>query len=137
MPKIKIIFLICLFCAAVILPVFTLRIFAHDAQDPYQDTASMATSSAWYDEAWEATGFYRLTQHGAPQEYRYEYTTNPQTSSNPTITELGDADGGETQDESGHKHKDATASASLPQDIVITEWKASGHVHFPGGSGGM
>lgn len=96
----------------------------------------------WYDESWEARGFYRLERIAGPtNNFRYEYTTNPTTASNPTFIQggrsvdatrqTGDPD---TSPPPQHRHdyqdRDTTAGASLPQDIVVTEWRTTGHVHF-------
>ena len=63
---------------------------------------------AWYDEAYEASGFYRLL-NGSAGNYGYVYTTEPANNSNPA------------------NYK------PLPCDVVVTEWKVSGHVHFSSG----
>lgn len=108
--------------------------FGDDAGDPYSD--KLATSiGAWYDETWQASGFYRLERIGSSDNFRYEYTTTPNTTSNPTFTEDGSAADKETFPEAGHKHDytDATSGTSLPQDMVVTEWEVTGHVHFSSG----
>lgn len=116
---------------------------ADDAGDPY---SSKATAGAWYDESWEAAGFYRLNLSGPG--YRYEYAANPQSNINDAdFVEAGATiNKSETTDDNSpppteHSHdfsyEDETAGASIPQDIVVTEWKVTGHVHFASGSGGM
>lgn len=65
----------------------------------------VGTVRAWYDEAWEASGFYRLEVQstvGSTTNFRYEYQPSP------------------------------TGGPDLPQDLVITEWNVTGHVHFTG-----
>jgi len=97
-----------------------------DAGDPYSGRSS-DTIQAWYDETWQASGYYQLGEVVSPtldpdveREFRYAYTTTPNTTSNPTFLE-----------ESTHVVLgDNISGASLPQDIVITEWRATGHVHF-------
>lgn len=108
--------------------------FSDDAGDPYS-TKSSTSIGAWYDETWMASGFYRLERIETSNNFHYEYTTTPTTSSNPTFIQEGSAESRETAEESGHIHgyTDATSGASLPQDIVITEWKVTGHVHFSSG----
>jgi len=74
---------------------------------------------AWYDEVWEATGFYSTgdptyqagSGWGASEEWelKYSYTSEPE---------------GETVWENG---------VGLPSDSVVVEWKTSGHVHFASG----
>jgi hypothetical protein len=108
--------------------------FADDAGNPYSGKPA-ASIGAWYDETWEASGFYRLQRIGTSNNFRYEYTTDPTTSTNPTFVQEPEEVDKDTDQEQGHQHeyKDATSGASLPQDVVITEWKVTGHVHFSSG----
>lgn len=69
---------------------------------------------AWYDETYDASGFYRLEQSGSdPESFYYDFTTTPADSSHTAHWQVG--------------------GSSMPCDIVVTEWKASGHVHFSSG----
>ena len=82
------------------------KVFSDSAGTPF--STKLATSvQAWYDETWQATGFYRLD----PGSLRYSYTNTPTTNSNPTIIS-------------------ATNNTFIPQDMVVTEWSVTGHVHF-------
>ncbi len=91
-----------------------------------------ATEGAWYDELWQAQGFYRIKRDVGTNDFRYEYTTDPTTSSSTTFYEEGELVEKDTEEEEDHKHefKDTTGGASIPQDMVVTEWLATGHVHF-------
>lgn len=92
---------------------------------------------AWYDENWQASGYYRLERIGSSENFRYEYTVSPVSgaASNATFSrqdagttqKTGGAVDGETPE---HKHKYTASGASLPQDVVVTEWTVTGHVHF-------
>lgn len=135
MYKTKQILCILLISMGLILCIWASKSFSDDPAEPYSGKSD-ATISAWYDETYQASGFYRLQRIGASNNFRYEYTTTPTTSSNPTFVEEGSAETKETQPEPGpgpghtHNYTDATSGASLPQDIIVTEWKVSGHVHF-------
>lgn len=119
-----------LFLSAMI--VFVLLIFSNsplaitdDAISPSEYDSSYKTEpaeniGAWYDEVWEAAGFYSTgaashhTSGSGPAsverwELRYHYTDTPE---------------GETVTEDG---------AYLGPDAVVVEWKVSGHVHFASG----
>jgi hypothetical protein len=138
-----------------ILFTFGQKVFCDDAGDPYSSEGT-GNIGAWYDETWQASGFYRLQSVGTSDEFRYQYTTTPTTSSKPTfvkdgygqlrttagagghansytdINEVGISIDKTTTTGGGHAHSytDATSGASLPQDLVITEWRVTGHVHF-------
>jgi hypothetical protein len=73
-----------------------------------------------------------LQQVGTSDNFRYEYRAAPVGVDNATFVQEGSAEDKETQPASGHKHDytDATAGASMPQDLIVTEWKVTGHVHF-------
>lgn len=129
--------------------------FCDDVGDPYSGE-STANIGAWYDETWQADGFYRLERIGVSDNFRYEYTATSTTTSDPTFVKDGSAANKQTDLEEAHRHEytdvnpgghpldketepagehlhgytDATSGASLPQDIVVTEWMVSGHVHF-------
>jgi len=65
---------------------------------------SDTTAQAWYDETWQANGFYNLRQISASPQLEYYADTN-----NPTTPYDGPLAG---------------------PDLVITEWQVTGHVHF-------
>jgi len=97
--------------------VFWAAVLANTAADPPPTTEQATNIGAWKDEIWQATGFYRLNPKSAGTgntEYRYESNADPATGSeaNSVFVE---------------------GSAVIPQDIVITEWQVSGHVHFSSG----
>lgn len=148
---------------ALILLIIGKQGFCHDAGNPYSGEGT-GNIGAWYDETWQASGFYRLQQITGTDDFRYEYITDPltNTASQPLfgtngpnvrdgtavpgstaaevahfhgytdITDTGDEEAKTTATAGGHNHSytDATSGASLPQDIVVTEWRATGHVHF-------
>lgn len=92
-----------------------------------------ATEGAWYDELWQAQGFYRIKRDVGTNDFRYEYTTDPTTSSSTTFYEEGELKEDErTTEEEDHRHEYTRdmPGASIPQDMVVTEWLATGHVHF-------
>jgi hypothetical protein len=92
-------------------------VLANTAVDPPPTSEPATNTGAWKDEIWQATGFYRLNPKSAGTgntEYWYESNAAPATGSeaNSVFVE---------------------GSAVIPQDIVITEWQVSGHVHFSSG----
>lgn len=113
------------------LMVFALVLFFHlppattdEPEDPSELHSSYQTEpdeniGAWYDDVWEAVGFYSTgdTIHNPPQgmmgteswELKYHYTERPE---------------GEAVWEEG---------VGLASDAVVVEWKVSGHVHFASG----
>ncbi|MFH0913132.1 MAG: hypothetical protein V1884_02485 [Candidatus Omnitrophota bacterium] len=131
MRKPEFILVILMISASLILYLFVDRGFCDTAGNPYTAEPS-GSIGAWYDETWQASGYYRLERIGSSDNFRYEYTTTPTTASNPTFKKAGSLQDRETEIAGGHKHdyEDATSGASIPQDIVVTEWKATGHVHF-------
>ena len=91
---------------------------SYNAGSPFS-TKLAASIGAWYDESWQASGFYRLEREGAGSEhFRYRYTDTPTTDTNPTFV-LAPQGGG--------------TPVVIPQDMVVTEWRVSGHVHFSSG----
>jgi hypothetical protein len=94
------------------------KVFSDGTGAPF--STKLATSiGAWYDETWQASGFYRLEQSGATAgSYRYRYTDTSTTATAPVF--ISDAPEGGTP-------------AVIPQDMVVTEWSVSGHVHFSSG----
>ena len=106
-----------------------------DAGDPYSPRPG-SSIGAWYDETWQASGFYRLEPNaGSTTNFHYEYidTTTPTTAINPTFIQDSSSQDKQTTSGDNENYTDATAGASLPQDIVITEWRVTGHVHFASG----
>ena len=89
------------------------KVFSDSAGDPF--SPKLATSiGAWYDETWAASGFYRLEQGGGAGNFIYQYTIDPKTNSAPVFIS-------------------PDAGAVIPQDMAVTEWSVSGHVHFSSG----
>jgi len=131
MRKPEFILLILAISASLILCLFVDRGFPDTAGDPYS-TEPAGSIGAWYDETWQASGYYRLERIGSTNTFRYEYTTAPTTgsTSNTTFTKESAAGGKDTGTTSSHKHNYTASGASLPQDIVVTEWQTTGHVHF-------
>ncbi len=87
------------------------RGFSNVAGDPYSNKSSTSIG-AWYDETWQASVFYRIERIETSNSFRYRYTTTPTTSSAPTFSD---------------------ETATMPQDMVVTEWKVTGHLHFSSG----
>lgn len=87
-----------------------------DTGDPFSAQPD-SNLGAWYDETWAATGFYRLESDPAvlptAQTYHYQYTTTATTVTAPIFT-----------------MSTAALLQAIPQDMVVTEWRATGHVHF-------
>jgi hypothetical protein len=104
--------------AAAIIFLVAGKVFSDNAGAPF--SAKLATSiGAWYDETWQAGGFYRLEREGAASgNFRYRYTNTPTTNTASTFLS-GPAD--------------SNVQAVIPQDMVVTEWSVSGHVHFSSG----
>lgn len=133
MYKAKLVSRVSLIAAGITLCLLGARSFADDAAlDPTTYSGKAATNiGAWYDESWQASGFYRLERIGSSDNFRYEYISSPVTSSNPTYVKDGEEK--ETTSALPPQHHYTASPASLPQDIVVTEWKTSGHVHFSSG----
>jgi hypothetical protein len=134
MSRRSLILAICLVVTGMVLFIFVGKSFSDNVGSPY--TGQLASNiRAWYDESWEASGFYRLRREANPQNFIYEYTTTPTNNSTPTYVEGGTDTDKQTTEESSHRHtvSDSPGAASIPQDIVVTEWKVSGHVHFASG----
>ena len=70
---------------------------------------------AWYDEKWQASSFFLLNETSNTDEFRYERTSDPVTA--PT----------------GHEPIFRKGNSTIPQDVVVTSWRVSGHVHFASG----
>jgi hypothetical protein len=91
--------------------------FGNVINSPYS-AESDGNIGAWYDEVWDALGYYRLERvpgpvpPGGSETFRYNYTTVPTTPTPPVFRQ---------------------GQASILQDMTVTEWRVSGHVHFSGG----
>ncbi len=103
--------------------------YADDAGNPYSSQSS-ENIGAWYDETWSASGFYRLNEQGNSNTYLYEYTATPVTGAVGTFENSPNQN---AQVSGGGGGKYTAAGASIPQDLVITEWSVTGHVHFKSG----
>ncbi len=75
---------------------------------------------AWYDEVWDAAGYYRLERESVipsgTETFRYRFTTIPTTSTTPPAPPIF-----------------RQGQAGIVQDMAVTEWRVSGHVHFSSG----
>ncbi len=137
MYKAKLVLRVSLIAAGITLCLLGARSFADDAAlDPNNySNKDGSTIGAWYDESWQASGFYRLEQVGSSNNFHYEYTANPAAGSSPTYVKPGESKQTveNTSPPTTHTHSYTASPASLPQDIVVTEWKTTGHVHFSSG----
>jgi len=107
MYKARALCMILVLSIGLILPILATNSFCDEAGDPY--SSQPATNiGAWYDETWQATGFYYLT--GAATNWQYEYASDP-------------------------LNLPAAATPPSPDatDVVVTEWSVTGHVHFSSG----
>jgi len=86
---------------------------ADDAGDPFSSKTN-STVKAWYDETWEAARFYRTTNVPGTDSLIYTSTSSPGTGANPTYSK-------------------GTPGATISSDLVVTEWKVTGHTHFSSG----
>ncbi|MDD5668412.1 MAG: hypothetical protein PHE58_00050 [Candidatus Omnitrophica bacterium] len=87
-----------------------------DIDNPFSTKLS-TNIGAWYDEVWLASGFYRLQADASNENFHYAYSNSATTNSNPTFTKGGTGE----------------HAVSIVQDMIITEWRVSGHVHFSSG----
>jgi hypothetical protein len=86
--------------------------------DPASSGKSQTNIGAWYDETWDATKFYRLERVSSSSDnFRYVFKEK-----NTMVNESPALNATYTKDD-----------ASIPQDIVVTEWEVTGHVHFSSG----
>ena len=99
-----------LFCSMIILA-FAQDAKADDTGDPYSSKDN-STVKAWYDETWQAASFYRTTNVPGTDTLKYTATSSPGTAANPTYS---------------------TGGATISSDLVVTEWKVTGHTHFSSG----
>ena len=74
------------------------------ATQPFSEEPDVS-EQAWYDEVWQASGFYNLEDAGAGGNFKYKYRANEQALINNT-------------------------TATTNPDVVVTEWDVTGHVHF-------
>ena len=90
------------------------KVFGDSIASPY--SAKPATTiGSWSDEVWDASGFYKVKDCGSSsmlKKYCYEFTSNPRSPGSLTWYIGG---------------------ASIPGDVLVTEWRSSGHVHFTSG----
>ncbi|PIV39090.1 MAG: hypothetical protein COS29_04510 [Candidatus Omnitrophica bacterium CG02_land_8_20_14_3_00__42_8] len=102
--------------------VFENRAQGDDAGDPYTNK-SEDTIGAWYDETWQASGFYRTTKAaGGEDKLIYTFTTKPNTDKNPTYS-IPPKKEGDT----------ISPGVALSSDMAVTEWEVTGHLHFKSG----
>ena len=73
-----------------------------------------ASIGSWYDETWQAGNFFLLKQEANPDHFRYESVPDPvaSTKGKPTV------------------FQSPAGAPAIPQDVVVTQWKVTGHVHF-------
>jgi len=136
MRKTEVILVTLAISSCLILWLFVDRGFCDATGAPYSSEPS-GSIGAWYDETWQASGYYRLERIGSSDNFRYEYTTTP-TAGSTSDTTFTKGDTGTSKKTSDaidgappqHKHNYTASGASLPQDIVVTEWETIGHVHF-------
>jgi len=82
-----------------------------DTGDPYS-SKQPSTIKAWYDETWEAARFYRTTKVPGTDQFKYAPKSSPGGDGNQTYSRGG---------------------ATISSDLVVTEWKVTGHTHFSSG----
>jgi len=110
MFKKKAIFGVLLVVIVVVLFMVGAKVFGDVAGDPYS-SQSDSNINAWYDETWQAADYYVLVKETSvlgPHQYHYEHTTSPTT--NPPFP-----------------------ASPYENDVVVTKWQATGHVHFRSG----
>jgi hypothetical protein len=97
----------------------TQAVFCDETEDdPASSGKSQTNIGAWYDETWDATKFYRLERVSSSSDnFRYVFKEK-----NAMVNESPALNATYTKDD-----------ASIPQDIVVTEWEVTGHVHFSSG----
>ncbi|MCX5708677.1 MAG: hypothetical protein NTY14_06895 [Candidatus Omnitrophica bacterium] len=94
-----------------------------------------ASVGAWYDELWRAKGYFLLQEASGPcggpgpctKEYRYERI--PTLGPNPNL----DPDPVAFTNNKPSIFPSKTGSSAIPQDLVVTDWRVTGHVHFAAG----
>ena len=133
MSKKKAIFGVLLVVIVVVLFMVRAKVFGHVAEQPTPNYPSPSSPSypycthpignimGWYDETWQAHDYYVLVKEtsvlGLEDNYRYVYT---QTPTDETLTFPNPTPG---------------ASYETENDVVVTKWRATAHIHF--GSTGM
>lgn len=95
-----------------------------DTGDPYSAKLSN-NRGAWTDETWEASGFYKTQDIPGQNSVKYSFTANPASSANSTYSIAPT-----------YVNGNIVPGASLRSDLVVTEWKVTGHVHFTATAGG-
>ena len=110
MSKKKAIFGVLLAVIAVALFMVGAKVFGDEAGDPYSSQPG-SNIGAWYDEIWQASGLYYLTDSAATS-WQYEYASYSDLLNLPAT---------------------ATLPSSSATDLVVTEWSVTGHVHFRSG----
>lgn len=100
---------------------FENRAYGDNAEDPYTNK-SEGTIGAWYDEIWQASGFYRTTKATGEDKLIYAFTTKPNTDENPTYSIPPKKEG-----------DIISPGAALSSDMAVTEWEVTGHLHFKSG----
>ncbi len=106
------------------------QVRANDAGNPYSNKASDIIG-AWYDETWQASVFYRTTSV-SPNSLIYRQSFNPETIVNPTYSVAPSLFSPPAAGPLGQGEQ-IIPGASIPSDMVVTEWKVTGHVHFKSG----
>ncbi len=107
----KTIALICAVSVAALIALAAGKVFSDNTGAPF--SANPASNiQTWYDETWQASGFYRLEASGPVNgNFFYRYTDTPTTTTAPVWVSM-------------------FGEAFIPQDMVVTEWRVTGHVHF-------
>lgn len=114
---------------------FSPHLNGDDAGSPYSSQPD-SNLGAWYDDTWEAVGFYVTFIEGS--NCRYIFTADPTLiSAGKVIVTPGSAQTEGTTGSAGapshtHTYRDRTG-VSLDPDLVATEWHVTGHVHFTSG----
>ncbi|MDP8229799.1 MAG: hypothetical protein P9L93_01700 [Candidatus Gorgyraea atricola] len=108
-----------IFCSMIVLA-FVNDAKGDDAGNP-PSSKSKSTIKAWYDETWEAARFYRTTRVPGTDSLKYTSTSTPGTTGSPPTYSI--------------PPNPATGApgATISSDLVVTEWKVTGHTHFSSG----
>jgi hypothetical protein len=105
--------------------IFKSTAISDSAGNPYSGKNSN-TIGAWYDEMWQASGFYRTKITLAGDSLVYGYTNTASTSGNPTLVMV-------PLNSDPLLGTNARTGTSVSSDMVVTEWKVTGHLHFKSG----
>jgi hypothetical protein len=124
--KRKIVWLMILVCAVIVCWAGT-KSFGDRVPAPYSNRGNIG---AWYDEIWQAGGYFRLeeTTLSGPGHTEYRYKRIPYKD--PLHPEIPPDP--ETSGDTAFYNDHTNPTVSIPQDLVVTDWKVSGHVHFAG-----